>query len=289
MRLKMPRILSSFSKRMPRGVGAGHADADRRYRRLLENSREIICETDLGGRWTYLNPAWTQLTGQEVAASLGTSSLCLVEPEDHPTVLERLAALYRGEYEECSYELRFRHVNGDIRWASVRSHLMRDDQGQIIGTYGNIHDVTERRTADAARLDSERLYRLLADNSNDMIVRLSLQGVRRYVSPASLNLLGYTPEELVAEAPAGAIHPDDRATAVAACSSLLDGVENPMCVYRQLRKDGVYVWLEASYRLIRDDAGAPLEVIATVRDVSRRKKAELARLEADGGPTFGGR
>jgi len=263
-----------------RGTAAVPSAADRRYRRILEQSREVIFETDGDGRWTYLNPAWEMLTGQNPSDALGSSFLSTIEPGDRADALHQLAALYRGERDECLQELRFRHVDGDVRWASVRSHLLLDDGGEIVGTYGNIHDVTDRKAADDARIDSERRYRLLADNSNDMIVRLSLQGVRRYVSPASLALLGYTPEELIHEAAAGAIHPDDRATAIAACSSLLDGVENPMCVYRQLRKDGSYVWLEASYRLIRDDAGAPSELIATVRDVSRREKAELARLTA---------
>ncbi|MBN8808678.1 MAG: PAS domain S-box protein [Sphingomonas sp.] len=256
------------------------AAADRRYRRILEQSREVIFETDVEGRWTYLNPAWAELTGQDPAVALGSSFLETVEPDDRDAVLARLAELYRGDVEECVQELRFRNLDGDVRWASVRSRVMVDEHGAITGTYGNIHDVTDRRAADDARIDSERRYRLLADNSNDMIVRLSLQGVRRYVSPASYNLLGYTPDEMVGEPAAGALHPDDRAIAVATCNSLLDGVENPMCIYRQRRKDGSYVWLEASYRLIRDADGAPDELIATVRDVSRRETAELERLTA---------
>lgn len=134
---------------------------------------------------------------------------------------------------------------------------------------------TEHKAANGTQPHGDHLYKLLADNSNDMIVILSLQGVRRYVSPASFDVLGYTPDEMLGEAAAGAIHPDDRAMAIATCNSLLEGVKNPMCVYRQLRKDGLYVWLEASYRLIRDETGAPTELIATVRDVSGRDLPEL--------------
>ncbi|WP_375393878.1 PAS domain S-box protein [uncultured Sphingomonas sp.] len=130
------------------------------------------------------------------------------------------------------------------------------------------------------KIESERLYRLLADNSNDMIVRLTLQGVRRYVSPASRTVLGYEPAELVGNPAAGSIHPDDRPVVIATCQTLLAGVENPICAYRQLRKDGTYVWLEASYRLIRDPvSGMPEEFIASVRDISRRQQAEGQRTE----------
>ena len=128
--------------------------------------------------------------------------------------------------------------------------------------------------------ESGARYRLLAEHSNDMIVRLGLDGVRRYVSPASPALLGYRPEEMLGGKPVAAIHVDDRARVVAVCRSLLAGVESPMCTYRQQHREGHYVWLEATYRLIRDDDGEPIEFVASVRDVSRRKAVELEAAEA---------
>lgn len=133
--------------------------------------------------------------------------------------------------------------------------------------------------------ESERGYRLLADHSNDMIVRIGLNGVRHYVSPASRTILGYEPEAMLGESPLTAIHAEDRARVERVCRSLLDGAENPTCAYRQRRSDGSYAELEASYRLVRDALGAPLELVASVRDIGGRKQAELetartmARLE----------
>ncbi len=137
----------------------------------------------------------------------------------------------------------------------------------------------ERARAALAERDVD--YRLLAENSNDLIVRMNLQGVRLYVSPASLPLLGYTPEELLGAAAAGEIHADDRPGVIATCHTLLEGAENPICTYRQRHKRGHYVWLEASYRLIRDpNTAEPIEFIATVRDIGRRQRAELERSAA---------
>ena len=256
------------------------AESDRRHQRILERSREVIFETDLNGKWTYLSAAWSELTGRPNPSSLGTSFLSVVAPDDRATALEKLGALYRFEIDACHQELRFVHADGGQRVASIVSHLLLDEHGVAVGTYGTIHDGTAHRKAEDARVESERLYKLLADHSNDMIVKLTLEGVRRYVSPASFNLLGFTPEEMLGEAAAGSIHPDDRATAIATCASLLNGVANPICIYRQLHKNGTYVWLEASYRLISDDIGTPIEFIATVRDVGRREEAELERLQA---------
>ena len=122
--------------------------------------------------------------------------------------------------------------------------------------------------------ESERLYRLLADHSNDMIVRVGLDGIRRYVSPACYLLLGYRPEEMVGSATVAAIHVEDRTRAVEVNQALLAGADNPICSYRQQHRDGHYVWLEASYHLIRDGAGQPLEIVASVRDISKRQASE---------------
>lgn len=129
---------------------------------------------------------------------------------------------------------------------------------------------TTRRVA-----DSERQYRLLADHSNDMIVRIGLDGVRRFVSPASRTILGFAPEELIGGTPIADIHADDRARVASVWQSLLDGAVNPICAYRQRCRDGSYVWLEATYSLLCDDSGAPAEFVASVRDIGRRRAAEL--------------
>jgi PAS domain S-box-containing protein len=138
-------------------------------------------------------------------------------------------------------------------------------------------DAAARSTA--AVRESERLYRLLAEHSDDMIVRIGLDGIHRYVSPASKRLLGFAPEEMVGGAPDAEIHVEDRARVMAVCETLLTGSDDPICTYRQQHRDGHYVWLEAAYRLIRDDAGTPIEFVASVRDVSRRRAVELAAAE----------
>lgn len=140
--------------------------------------------------------------------------------------------------------------------------------------------LVERRRLDERLRESERGYRLLARHSNDMIVRIGLDGIRRYVSPASQTILGYSPEELVGDAPIAAIHAEDRARVERVCRSLLEGVESPSCTYRQRRRDGSYAWLEATYRLVRDGDGAPIEFVASVRDIGQRHAAEVEAARA---------
>jgi PAS domain S-box-containing protein len=127
--------------------------------------------------------------------------------------------------------------------------------------------------------EAQHELQLLTENANDMIVRLSLDGKRRYVSPASLRMLGYSPEEMLRRPEAIDVHPDDRAGIEAVRRSLLDGAVDPICTYRKRHLDGHYIWLEAAYRLITVD-GRPTEFVTVVRDITSRRAAEQVASQA---------
>ncbi|HVJ52629.1 MAG TPA: PAS domain S-box protein, partial [Aliidongia sp.] len=123
-------------------------------------------------------------------------------------------------------------------------------------------------------------YRLLADNSSDMIVTIGMDGIRRYVSPACRTLLGFAPEELVGVSPYILIHPEEAAEVEAYVRRVAVGVAEPTCIYRLRRKDGSYIWVEATYHFLNDAVTSePTEFVCAVRDISRRKAAEAALAE----------
>ena len=132
-----------------------------------------------------------------------------------------------------------------------------------------------------ASTTSERMYRLLADHSNDMIVRVGVDGIFRYVSPAAHAILGYHPVELAGADAIAALHPEDRQAVIALCEGLVAGDTDRVGVYRQQRRDGSYVWMEGTFSLVRNPVtGKPEEFVASGRDVGQRLDAELALREA---------
>ncbi|MDO9426783.1 MAG: sensor domain-containing diguanylate cyclase [Methylobacterium sp.] len=127
-----------------------------------------------------------------------------------------------------------------------------------------------------ARLrESEAHYRLLADNTSDMIVRSSLDTRRQYVSPASRTLLGYEPDELVGTLPMDQIHPDDAETFTRVLAALGAGrMARAVTRQRYRRKDGSWVWVEVTFNLTRHAVdGRPTGYVAAVRDVSEREES----------------
>lgn len=124
--------------------------------------------------------------------------------------------------------------------------------------------------------DSEARYRMLADNSRDMVVSMRLDGSRSYVSPASRDLLGLEPGELAAPR-WDILHPDDRDRMAAVVRDLGKNGGAATVSYRVRHRDGHYIWVEASARLApaAEEGSAP-EIVYSSRDVSARVRAEQA-------------
>jgi diguanylate cyclase (GGDEF)-like protein/PAS domain S-box-containing protein len=139
-----------------------------------------------------------------------------------------------------------------------------------------IEDITERQQANAALETSERMYRLLAENSTNLISKFDADWNCLYISPAAKGVLGFEPEELRAMPLTKSVHPDDQAVML---QSLIrasgSGQTQVTLEYRALRADGSYTWLESGFKLIRDfENGDLLEVQVSSRDITERRRVE---------------
>jgi PAS domain S-box-containing protein len=109
-----------------------------------------------------------------------------------------------------------------------------------------------------------------------VIVRISPGGRRLYVSPASRDVLGYEPAELMEKDLIEVVHPDDVVVLQQTMAALQSGTPRSTVIYRGRHKKGHYVWLEIAFRAVLDpDTGMLREIMASTRDISARKLSEL--------------
>src|SRR5260370_32033017 len=117
-----------------------------------------------------------------------------------------------------------------------------------------------------------------------MIVRFDPRTQQRaYISPAVRRLYGYEPEEAMAMSAEEIIHPDDLAGVDEALARLEHDAEQAPVLYRGRRKDGSYIWVEASLTRSRDPDTGITEIVSIVRDVSERMRYEAALQQAKEG------
>lgn len=129
--------------------------------------------------------------------------------------------------------------------------------------------------------ESEGRYRLLADYASDLIVRVSQDGTRRYVSPSVKDMLGWTPEEFAAQR-GDLIHPDDRHHVASLLARLHRNGKPEIARYRVRNRAGGYQWLEAIGRLAPSpDHPGEQETVYSARDITQRVLAEEALADSE--------
>ncbi|MFD1734423.1 PAS domain-containing protein [Deinococcus malanensis] len=142
----------------------------------------------------------------------------------------------------------------------------------------------EKGSATPTPHNHEWPYRLLLENSTNLILLYTAQGQLTYVSPASLQVLGYTPDEFFLQPGPSLVHPDDLPSFQAAVAELLNTrVDSVRLEYRARHRHGHYVWLESISRAHRDPAtGDVISFHSSTRDITARRHAEeeLRRNEA---------
>jgi PAS domain S-box-containing protein len=131
-----------------------------------------------------------------------------------------------------------------------------------------------------ARTAAER-FRMIANNASDVVITIDMQFVRRYVSPGCRDLLGYEPEELIGGSPLSLTHPEEIERIGECLREMIAGRDRDLITCRVRHRDGHWIWMEVSFRLVRDpNTGKPREICAALRDLTERMAAESALRES---------
>ena len=248
-------------------------ESERRYRLLVERMREGLAQVGNDGILRFCNDRFCEMLGyarEELVGQLITK--CLAFPDDVATVRSKIELRQRGISDR--YEVRFRRKDGSVIWVEIGGAPDVDAEGNVIGSIGVYNDITERRLAQEALRESEERYRIMAENSTDLITRTSMRGIFLYLSEASRRLLGYDPAELVGRSVYDIIYAED-CDEVRHLSKLITDAGPTTFSYRVVCRDGSLIWFETTSRAVRNPVTGALEqIICVSRDISERKRAE---------------
>ncbi|MEA2626921.1 MAG: hypothetical protein QOD06_2966 [Candidatus Binatota bacterium] len=248
-------------------------ESEERYRQLVELSPQPIV-VHSAGTFLYLNPAAAGLFGAASADDLvGSPVLDLVHPDSRDLVLSRIQQVHADKRPVGPVEQKLLRLDGEVIDAETVGAPI-----EFAGTpavQAAIMDITARKRAERELAESERRYRLLAENATDLISRHDRAGRFLYASPASSTLTGYTPEELIGRTGRELIHAEDRGR-VADCFRKVVATGGVATVeYRVRCKDGHHAWIESAARGVREEGtGRVPEIVSVTRDVTDRKCME---------------
>jgi diguanylate cyclase (GGDEF)-like protein/PAS domain S-box-containing protein len=173
--------------------------SEERFRELAENIREVFWLFDWQEqRVLYVSPAYETVWGRPTEdlyanyAVWGNS----IHPEDREFADESFMQIAQtGGGNEREY--RIVHLDGSVRWVSDRGFAIKGEDGRVLRIAGIAEDITEHKQSEAALRESEEKFRILAEQSPNLI--FILQGERvLYANRYSEEITGYKREEMYA-------------------------------------------------------------------------------------------
>ena len=178
-----------------------------------------------------------------------------------------------------------------LTWLHISSFPLIDAKsGRVEGAIEYVRDVREHKEVERVLGERVEQYRLIAENTADVIAILDLDLRFTYVSPSVLRMYGYTIEEAVGASLEWVLTPEsfrrvrevfDEEMRLELCGSA-EPWRTRTLELQEYRKDGSLIWVETNISILRDREGHPIGILTVNRDITARKLAEEAcRLAED--------
>lgn len=243
------------------------------YQRLVNSLKEVVFETDSQGKLTFLNNSWKNVTGKNIRDSLGKklgSFICLGFKDLFEEALQLLATkqTWPGKL-----ELQLTGKDGQPYWVEIWLRGLYDANYELTGISGSIFDIHTKKMATRQLLESEERYRLISENTKDLVCLQNLEGQYQYISPSVHDMLGFTVQSLVGKHFADYVHPEDQKAVKLYFNKIAKDKQVGFIRYRVIHSKGHYLWVETISNLQQNPQGLYL-IQTSTRDISEQKLAE---------------
>jgi PAS domain S-box-containing protein len=219
-----------------------HRERESLFSAVVESSNDAIITTSLGGTITGWNRAAERLFGFTAAEAVGSRIDIIVPPDKQPEVPENLLRVSKGEAIEHYETLRL-HKDGSELNVALGISPIKSATGEIVGASKTARDITESKRTERALSQEVEERRRIFETSQDLILVTDTKGTFVQVSPSSMTILGYRPDEMIGHSAVEFIHPDDLESTRHEMRSARRGQHMRNFETRYVHKDGQAVTL----------------------------------------------
>ncbi|GAX37941.1 PAS domain S-box protein [Nodularia sp. NIES-3585] len=224
----------------------------------------------------YVNPAFERMTGYCAAEVIGRNFCSFQSADINQSGLKELSAAMDAGI-NCTVTLSNYRKDGSLLWNELSISPVYDVAGKLTHYITIQTNITERKQAETALLVSQQRLQYLLSSSPAVIYTTTTTGdlSSTFISENVSTMTGYKAGEIVENSSFWSthIHPEDLSYVCAEISQALEKQDYTL-EYRFLHQDGTYRWLYDKGKLVRDEAGNPLEFVGYLADITEHKQLE---------------
>jgi PAS domain S-box-containing protein len=250
-------------------------ESEERYRQLVEISPDAVI-IHQEGKITFLNPAALAMLGvKDGNELLGKNVLEIIHPDYRDAVRNNIEKDLGGN---TTPPIELQLLRGDgssviVEGRGVKTTIKGKPAIQVA-----IRDITERKRIELELLENERRLQLLLDSTEDLIFMQDPEG--RYLYFNATDGYGVSQKDMIGLTPCELLDKD-------AADRIVERVKTVVKTGQCIREDtsltwnGETLWFSDSLSPIRDDKGTIVAVVTISRNITERKRAEIALRESE--------
>ena len=250
--------------------------SEENYRRITDNMHDLVAEIDAHGRFQFVTPSYRRVLGYDPKELLGTSAFALLHPDDR----ERVTAVFGDGMrllKDQEAEFRYRHADGHYIWFRSTGSFLFDASGAFTGAVITSRDVSERKEAEAALLQSESRFSVFMEHLPAAAFIKDYDGLTLFANRYLNELFGW--EEATGKTTAELLSPDLAERMIADDRRVL--TEGPKLIEEIVTDTHGNIRVFDTYKFpVVFEGSAPLLGGVAV-DVTKRKSAEEALRQAN--------
>lgn len=149
-------------------------ESEEKYRFVVENLKEVIFQTNSAGTFSFLNPAWTDITGYTLEESLGRNFRQFIHPLDRYIHEEKWRSLHQHSETNCRYQIRYLNKNGDFGWIEIYAQIDANNCGSGLTISGTINEITESKRIEQYQKLEREVTLILAQSENFAVAKTKI-------------------------------------------------------------------------------------------------------------------
>ncbi|MHA2250959.1 MAG: PAS domain S-box protein [Candidatus Kariarchaeaceae archaeon] len=243
-----------------------------RYEALFNLAPIAIC-VSRDDKLLVVNPAYCKLFGYQFADEvLNKAVIQFFAPEVREA--QKQGRISRKNDKIAHYESI--GLKSDGSKFHMEIHATKVELNDGIGNLTFIQDISDRHAIRNSLIESERKYRELVEVSMNLVYQMDTEGILTYISPESIDIFGYKPNELIGNKFTNLVVPDDVERIYSQFKQSISAGKGQMGYEaKYMSKSGEDVFLLTNNLPIKDKEGLILGIQGTAIDITERKKAEI--------------